>query len=265
LKFLFDKYRLEVQAQGRRQRHKLFRNGALLHAEPTTLHLLQYLAERSGEELREKNIYNDIWGGRDDLGKCVEQQIRKLRQVLEDFDPKGPRFIKTIHGFGYKFLANVAREQELEEHVSLPPQSRPTKKRALDLSGKWEYTCTVISRGRPVVEWGGVATIYQEGGPFGIQWGLKGERQWQRRGDKKGPLNPPIPWSSTWGTITQDDEVRFGYQISTPKINVEGYGHGAIQPPSKSGGRPKAFIGMFYQLPTSTYGRLEFRRAAKRS
>jgi DNA-binding response OmpR family regulator len=65
--------------------------------------LLFYLAEHPGQIFSSEQLFDIIWGmdSSADL-KTVLVHISTLRKKIEE-DPKHPKFIKTVRGFGYKF------------------------------------------------------------------------------------------------------------------------------------------------------------------
>lgn len=78
-----------------------------VHIQMTTkeFDLLYFLARHPGWALTKDQIYAAVWG-EDSLGNChtVENTIYRLRQKIED-DTANPKFIQTIIGYGYRFLA----------------------------------------------------------------------------------------------------------------------------------------------------------------
>jgi len=66
--------------------------------------LLRYFLENSGRVISRNELLNDVWGYENyPTTRTVDNQILKLRQKLED-DPSQPRFLRTVHGAGYKFV-----------------------------------------------------------------------------------------------------------------------------------------------------------------
>lgn len=138
----------------------------------------------------------------------------------------------------------------------------PTLDVSLDLAGEWKYKCTAI--GGDFYEWGGIATTRQEATPYGIQFELSGDRQWEKKADESGAmitstLPTPYYWKTNWGAITQGRVVRFAYGIKGDGPTIEGYAFGDIK---ESKGRPEHIVGQFFQLPPhkALHGRLEFDR-----
>jgi len=67
--------------------------------------LLQYLIENRGIVHSRDTLLDAVWGY-DAMPntRTVDVHIAWLRQKLED-NPRHPRFIQTVHGFGYKFIS----------------------------------------------------------------------------------------------------------------------------------------------------------------
>jgi TolB-like protein/DNA-binding winged helix-turn-helix (wHTH) protein/Tfp pilus assembly protein PilF len=88
--------------------YELSRNGRTLKLERIPMELLLLLVERRGQLVAREQIIQRIWG-KDvflDADTSINSAIRKIRQVLKD-DPEQPRFIQTVTGRGYRFIAAV--------------------------------------------------------------------------------------------------------------------------------------------------------------
>jgi len=67
--------------------------------------LLKYLASSPGRVVSREELLNEVWGYQNyPSTRTVDNHILRLRQKLEP-DPAAPRFLLTIHGAGYKFIA----------------------------------------------------------------------------------------------------------------------------------------------------------------
>jgi TolB-like protein/DNA-binding winged helix-turn-helix (wHTH) protein len=88
--------------------YQLRRAGRRLKLERIPLDILLLLAERPGHLVTREQIAERIWGKDTflDVDNSLNGAIRKIRQVLED-DPEQPRFIQTVTGRGYRFVAPV--------------------------------------------------------------------------------------------------------------------------------------------------------------
>jgi TolB-like protein/DNA-binding winged helix-turn-helix (wHTH) protein/Tfp pilus assembly protein PilF len=92
---------------------RLRRNDRVLKLERIPLEILILLLERRGEIVSRDEIVARIWGNDVflDTDNSIRGAIRKVRQVLKD-DPETPRFIQTVTGRGYRFIAQVVLSEE---------------------------------------------------------------------------------------------------------------------------------------------------------
>ncbi len=98
-----DDFELDLRSQ------QLRRAGRTLKLERIPAEMLVLLIEKNGELVTREQIIDHIWGEGVflDTDNSINGAIRKIRQVLKD-DPEQPRFIQTITGRGYRFIAPVA-------------------------------------------------------------------------------------------------------------------------------------------------------------
>jgi len=92
--------------------YQLLRLGRQLKLERIPLELLILLIEQRGQLVTRDQIIAKIWS-KDvflDSDNSINAAIRKIRQVLKD-DPQHPRFVQTITGRGYRFIAPVAENE----------------------------------------------------------------------------------------------------------------------------------------------------------
>ena len=88
--------------------YELRRSGRPVKLERIPMELLLLLVQERGQLVTRDEIIARIWG-KDvfvDSDNSINAAIRKIRQVLKD-DPDRPRFIQTITGKGYRFIAPV--------------------------------------------------------------------------------------------------------------------------------------------------------------
>jgi len=64
--------------------------------------LLRYFVENRGKTVSRSALLQHVWGYRQALTRTVDVHILRLRHKIEE-DPKVPRFIVTVPGFGYRF------------------------------------------------------------------------------------------------------------------------------------------------------------------
>jgi len=91
-----------VQADFRRG--EVRRGGAPVALAPRELELLQYFVAHPGEVLSRDRLLDEVWGYDAAVqSRTVDVHVAGLRQKLED-DPARPRFFRTVHGRGYRFV-----------------------------------------------------------------------------------------------------------------------------------------------------------------
>ncbi len=79
------------------------RGDRLLDLSTKEFQLLEYFIEHRGETLSRQTLLREVWGYRATPStRTVDVHVAWLRQKLED-NPKDPRWIVTVHGFGYRF------------------------------------------------------------------------------------------------------------------------------------------------------------------
>src|ERR1700729_1957210 len=108
-----DEFELDPRA------FELHRAGQLLKLERIPMALLLLLIQQRGQLVSREQIVERVWG-KDvflDTDNSINAAIRKIRQVLKD-DPEQPRFVQTVIGRGYRFIAAIE-----EAGSSQPPES----------------------------------------------------------------------------------------------------------------------------------------------
>jgi TolB-like protein/DNA-binding winged helix-turn-helix (wHTH) protein/Tfp pilus assembly protein PilF len=92
---------------------RLRRGSHVLKLERIPLEILILLVEHRGEIVSRETMVARVWGNDVflDTDNSVRGAIRKLRQALKD-DPEAPRFIQTITGQGYRFIAPILAPEE---------------------------------------------------------------------------------------------------------------------------------------------------------
>jgi len=92
---------------------RLRRGSQKLKLERIPLEILILLLEHCGEVVTRDEIVAKVWGKGVffDSDNSIRGAVRKIRQVLKD-DPEYPRFIQTVTGQGYRFIARVIGPEE---------------------------------------------------------------------------------------------------------------------------------------------------------
>ena len=112
--FHFEEFDLDLE------RYELRRSGQAVKLERIPMELLILLLQSNGKLVRREAINRRLWGENayQDTDHSVNTAVNKLRYILRD-DPRDPRFIQTVVGQGYRFIADVAADPFLEE-AALP-------------------------------------------------------------------------------------------------------------------------------------------------
>jgi len=84
--------------------------GETLELTPKALAVLEYLMTHPDEAVSRERLLDAVWGWEYPAGtRTVDTRMAELRRSLDD-DPAEPKFIETIPGEGYRFVADVHGE-----------------------------------------------------------------------------------------------------------------------------------------------------------
>lgn len=94
-------------------------DGEIVSLEPQVFALLALLVENRERLVSKDEIVEKVWDGRVVSDAAVASRVKSARQALGD-DGKSQQFIKTIHGQGYRFVAeaNAARRSSAAPDAS---------------------------------------------------------------------------------------------------------------------------------------------------
>jgi TolB-like protein/DNA-binding winged helix-turn-helix (wHTH) protein/Tfp pilus assembly protein PilF len=103
--FHFEEFDLDLE------RYELRRSGQAVKLERIPMELLILLLQNNGKLVRREAINRRLWGENayQDTDHSVNTAVNKLRYILRD-DPRDPKFIQTVVGQGYRFIAEVAAD-----------------------------------------------------------------------------------------------------------------------------------------------------------
>jgi DNA-binding response OmpR family regulator len=84
--------------------------GTQLDLTPKALAVLEYLMTHPDEAVSRERLLEAVWGWEYPAGtRTVDTRMAELRRSLDD-DPAEPRYIETVPGEGYRFIAAVRGE-----------------------------------------------------------------------------------------------------------------------------------------------------------
>lgn len=82
----------------------------VLDLTPKAFAVLEYLMTHADEVVSRERLLDAVWGWAYPAGtRTVDTRMAELRRVLDD-DPAKPRYIETVPGEGYRFVADVRGE-----------------------------------------------------------------------------------------------------------------------------------------------------------
>ena len=124
--------RLSEEIEVDTQAYELRRRDRAVKLERIPMEILLFLLEHRSELVTREQIVEKVWGRGVflDTDNSINAAIHKIRQALKD-DPENPRFIRTITGKGYRFIATPPRNptptEELAAHASAVPGKSPAE------------------------------------------------------------------------------------------------------------------------------------------
>ncbi|MEM9480143.1 MAG: response regulator transcription factor [Verrucomicrobiota bacterium] len=84
---------------------RAFRGEEKIELSPRDISILSFLFEKKGEAVTRDELLTRCWGFEFlPNSRCLDQHISQLRKRIES-EPRSPRYIRTVHGVGYRFDA----------------------------------------------------------------------------------------------------------------------------------------------------------------
>lgn len=88
---------------------RLFRGGTEVHLSPKAFALLQVLVEMRPQALAKADLLERVWSGVFVSEASLARVINEVRAGVDD-DATDARIVRTIHGYGYAFVADVTMD-----------------------------------------------------------------------------------------------------------------------------------------------------------
>lgn len=95
-------------------------DGQPLAMEPQVFALLAFLIENRERLVSRDEIFEKVWDQRVVSDSALSSRVKSARKLLGD-DGKAQRFIKTVHGQGFRFVAKV----QVQRDVVVTPSATP--------------------------------------------------------------------------------------------------------------------------------------------
>ncbi len=103
-------------------RHELLRGQDPVHLSPKAFSLLEALLTAAPEAVQKDELYRALWGETFVDETNIANLVSELRAALGD-DSRNPRFIRTLHRYGYRFEGDAAVDQTPQRKSSAPGRS----------------------------------------------------------------------------------------------------------------------------------------------
>ena len=103
---------------------ELRRDGASVSLEPQAFDVLLYLIRHRDRVVAKDELMDEVWGGRFVSETAVTSRIKQVRRALGD-DGQAQRLVRTLHGRGYRFVAEVTDTTLIEPAAAPVPVSGP--------------------------------------------------------------------------------------------------------------------------------------------
>lgn len=95
-----------------------------IHISPKAFQLLTILIQRRPDAISKKDLQDEIWPSTFVVETNLATLVAELREALVD-DPRKPRFIRTVYGFGYAFCREASEEIAGAPVASIQSQRKP--------------------------------------------------------------------------------------------------------------------------------------------
>ncbi len=102
--WIFGAFRLDPE------RFELSRGSAPVRLEPQVLALLVHLVRNRDRMVTKDEIVAEVWQGRAVSDASISSRIRSARRAVDD-DGDGQTIIRTVHGRGFRFVADAVETQ----------------------------------------------------------------------------------------------------------------------------------------------------------
>ena len=113
MRYTFDDYILDTQ------RYELHHAGALVKLRRKVFQVLAYLLAHRDRMVSKQELFEHLWPEQFVGDEALKSCMRTLRQALGERG-RTPRFVRTLHGQGYRFVAHVEEQEHLAADDTVP-------------------------------------------------------------------------------------------------------------------------------------------------
>jgi DNA-binding winged helix-turn-helix (wHTH) protein len=117
MRFLFGPFLLDTGTR------TLLREGMPAHLSPKQWQLLEVLLVRRPDAVSKEELWQHLWPGIFVTEASLARLVAELREALGD-DAREPRFVRTVHRFGYAFCGDCEVETARRDGTVAAPVHR---------------------------------------------------------------------------------------------------------------------------------------------
>ena len=120
------------------------REGARVDVEAKVFDLIELLLLARGRALTKTELVSALWGGRPVTDAALSQQLRKARRALGD-DGDAQRVIRTVHGRGLLWVAEIVEVDEAAEAPQVPLLANAQVAQARPRTRRWLFAVAAVA------------------------------------------------------------------------------------------------------------------------
>lgn len=98
---------------------ELRRSGVVVPLDPLAFDLLMYLIEHKDRVLTRDELLDELWPGKVVSDSALSSRLKDVRRAIGD-DGSAQRLVKTVHGRGYRFVADLEISSEAQSGPAAP-------------------------------------------------------------------------------------------------------------------------------------------------
>jgi len=199
----------------------LVREGKTVHLSPKAFRLLELLLERRPRPVPKDEILSLVWPDAFVSEGSLANLVAEIRSASGD-DTRNPRYVRTVHRFGYAFCADAIEAQPLELELTLPARFRLVSPNGEFPLGEGEWLIGRASDCHLCLDSNTVSRHH-------ARLRVKGEEVvLEDLGSKNGtfvgdePVAAPIPLSN--GDLVRFGSVRMAFRVFRPQSSTDSCG-----------------------------------------
>ena len=113
MRFTFEDCELDLG------RYEVRRDGDVVAVEPQVFDVLVHLVRHRDRVVSKEELLDEVWGDRFVSESALTSRIKAARRAIGD-DGTAQRVIRTVHGRGYRFVADALEVVGAEEPTTAP-------------------------------------------------------------------------------------------------------------------------------------------------